>query len=495
MNKFILALLAFFFTTNMSYGTPQVRAPEFPKDLTWFNTDKKLQLADFRGKMVLLDFWTYCCINCMHVIPDLKKLEAKYPNDLVVIGVHSGKFDAEHDDDNIRQAVLRYEITHPVLNDKEMTVWDAYTVRAWPTFVLIDPQGYILGSTSGEGIYAALDPILQSTIADYHAKNLIKSTNTNLMEPEKNISAAMPMSFPGKIIADAANQRLIVSDSNHNQILVTSLDGKILHRIGAGQAGYKDGDFATAQFFRPQGLALNRNVIYVADTENHAIRKIDLTTQMVTTLAGTGQQANFGASGGIGKTAALNSPWDLVTLQNQLYIAMAGSHQIWRMDLATNRLSIFAGSGAENIVDGAATQAALAQPSGITSDGQKLYFADSEVSALRQINTTGSVSVSTLIGSGLFDFGDKDGAAAQALLQHPLGVAYANAGVYVADTYNSKIKFYDLKTNTIKTLLAGLHQPSGLAILNKTLYIADTNAHVIVALDLATGNSKPLNIL
>jgi thiol-disulfide isomerase/thioredoxin len=117
-----------------------VRAPEFPAGMQWLNTATPLRLADLRGKIVLLDFWTYCCINCMHIIPELTALERKYPNELVVIGVHSAKFHNEGDSENIRQAILRYEIQHPVVNDRDFRIWRSYAVRAWPTLMVIKPS-------------------------------------------------------------------------------------------------------------------------------------------------------------------------------------------------------------------------------------------------------------------------------------------------------------------------------------------------------------------
>ncbi|HEX2869201.1 MAG TPA: thioredoxin-like domain-containing protein [Ignavibacteriales bacterium] len=128
-------------------------APEFPDGLDWLNVDHPIKLSDLRGKVVLLDFWTFCCINCMHIIPDLKKLEAKYPGELAVIGVHSAKFLSEQETGNIRQAILRYDIEHPVVNDKDFKIWTSYGANAWPTVVLIDPRGDVVGHHSGEGVY------------------------------------------------------------------------------------------------------------------------------------------------------------------------------------------------------------------------------------------------------------------------------------------------------------------------------------------------------
>lgn len=313
-----------------------VRAPEFPLGDAWLNTDHPLTLKELKGKIVLLDFWTYCCINCMHVIPDLKRLEEKYKDQLVVIGVHSAKFQTEKDTDNIRQAILRYEVHHPVINDGDFKVWSGYGIRAWPSFALIDPEGKVVGITSGEGIYETMDPII-SELADYYQKEGKLNLKPFHYALEENKTPPSILSFPGKIAADGKSDTLVISDSNHNRIVITSLDGQIREVVGNGAEGLKDGDYSTAEFFRPQGVFLDapHQAVYVADTENHAIRKIDLEKKTVETLAGSGHQARGYNLEGPGNKIDLNSPWDVLKRDDLLYIAMAGSHQVWTLDLRT----------------------------------------------------------------------------------------------------------------------------------------------------------------
>lgn len=374
-----------------------VRAPDFPPDADWINTDRPLTLRDLRGKVVLLDFWTYCCINCMHILPDLKRLEHKYAAELVVIGVHSAKFTAERDTGNLRQAVLRYEIEHPVINDPQMYLWRQYAVRAWPSVVLIDPQGKVIGGYSGEGIYEPFDQIIAKVMASFDREGLIDRRPLNLLR-EADREPQSLLSFPGKVLADAASGRLFIADSNHNRIVVASLVDGAVQEVTGG-------------FHHPNGLALDGNYLYVADTDNHALRRVDLTTRQVETLAGTGRQGD-----------PLNSPWDLVLNDGVLYIAMAGPHQLWRLDLATRELAVYAGSGAEARIDGPLLTCALAQPSGITTDGCRLYFADSETSSIRSADLDPEGLVTTIVGEDLFDYGDIDGSGAAVRLQHPLGV-------------------------------------------------------------------------
>lgn len=479
-----------------SYG--RITAPEFPPGLEWLNSSRPLFLRELRGRIVLLDFWTFCCINCMHIIPDLKRLEKKYAQELVVIGVHSAKFTTEQETENIRQAILRYEIEHAVVNDRDMRIWNAYAARAWPTLFLIDPQGKIVAQHAGEGIFEPFDQAIAQVIADFDAKGLLERTPLTLALERERVPESL-LSFPGKVLADSNSGNLFIADSNHNRIVVASLeDGAVREVVGSGEVGLGDGSFEEAAFNHPQGMAFDGEDLYVADTENHAIRRVNFASRQVTTIAGNGEQAEFLSQGGVGTQARLNSPWDLVLIGNNLYFAMAGAHQIWVMDFATEEVRPYVGSGREARSDGSLAQAALAQPSGITSDGYRLYFADSESSSIRWADLPPGQEVGTIVGLDLFVFGDRDGKKGQVRLQHPLGVAFDQGLLYVADTYNNKIKVLDPNKGTAKTLFGtgktGLRdgkeplfdEPGGLSAVDGRLYIADTNNHVVRVADLAT---------
>jgi thiol-disulfide isomerase/thioredoxin len=483
---------------------PKVRAPEITGGQGWLNTDKPLSLAALKGKIVLLDFWTYGCINCIHIIPNLKKLEAKYANQLVVIGVHSAKFQNEKETENIRRIILRYEIEHPVYNDSEYAVWQSYGVRAWPTQVLIDPAGYIVGGVSGEGNYEVIDQAIAKLVTDFRSKGELNEEPLKLVLERAKVGE-LPLAFPGKIIADAKSDRLFIADSNHNRIVVTKLDGTLVDTIGTGDAGAADGAFDKATFYRPQGMALTGDTLYVADTENHLIRRVDLKSRNVETIAGTGQQSQEYFKTGPARTVALSSPWDLQLVDRVLYIAMAGPHQIWMLDLDKNEVSTFAGSGREARLDGPVREAGFAQPSGIASDGKKLYVADSESNIIREIDLFGR-SVKTLVGGDLFEFGDVDGTGDDVRLQHPLGVVTFGDKLLIADTYNHKIKELDPKAAKVTTLLGtgkpgqsdgttpSFYEPGGLTLANGNLYIADTNNHAIRVVDLKTKRASTLRI-
>lgn len=487
-------------------------APSIDGGTDWLNTSGPIALEDLRGKIVLLDFWTYCCINCIHILPDLKYLEEKYPNELVVIGVHSAKFENERESENIREAIMRYEIAHPVINDSNMTIARKYQFNSWPTLVLIDPEGNYVGSQPGEGHREIFDKVI-GQLATYHRKKGTLDETPVKFHLEKEKAAPTPLRYPGKILADEKGQRLFITDSNHNRIVISSFDGDLIDIIGSGAIGAKDGDYKTASFDHPQGVALVGDNLYVADTENHMIRKVDLNTKEVTTLAGTGVQSRvrptFGRDGKLLKTP-LNSPWALVELNGTLYIAMAGPHQIWRHKLNSDEIGPFIGSGREDILDGSLREAALAQPSDIVTDGKSLYHVDSEGSAVRRNDITPPAKVVTVVGPhefpngrSLFEFGDIDGEGDAVRMQHPIGMAIHEGMLYVADTYNDKIKLVDPVKRTSVTWLgtgnAGnaldpveLKEPAGLTVAGGYLYIADTNNHRILKTDLKTKATKEL---
>ena len=483
----------------------RVRAPELSGGRGWLNTDKPLSMAGLKGKVVLLDFWTYGCINCIHIIPDLKKLEKKYPNELVVIGVHSAKFENEKDTENIRRIVLRYEIEHPIVNDADFVIWKAYAVNAWPTRYLIDPAGYVIGKLSGEGGYEALDKAIADSIAEFRKRGELNEAPLKLVLERAKVGD-LPLAFPGKILADQKSGRLFIADSDHNRIVIAKLDGTLIETIGTGAHGRQDGSFDEATFFRPQGMVLDRETLYVADTENHLIRHVDLKSKAVKTIAGTGQQMREYGLSGPALNIPLNSPWDLQLVGRTLYIAMAGPHQIWKLDLDSGEVSTFAGSGREARLDGSPDEAGFAQPSALAADEKTLYVSDAEANIIRAITLGPQGKVSTLVGGDLFDFGDQDGSGNDVRLQHPLGLALWKDKLLIADTYNHKIKLLDPSARSVKGFAGtgkpgqadgarpSFYEPGGLAVAGDKLYVADTNNHAIRVVDLKTKETKTLPI-
>ncbi|MGH9932685.1 MAG: NHL domain-containing thioredoxin family protein, partial [Pyrinomonadaceae bacterium] len=392
----------------------------------------------------------------------------------------------------------------PVYNDAEYKVWQSYGVRAWPTQVLIDPAGYVIGAVSGEGNYELIDQVVAKAAAEFRKRGELNEQPLKLTLERAKVGD-LPLAFPGKILADAKGGRLFIADSNHNRLVITKLDGTLLETIGTGAPGAADGAFDKASFYRPQGMALDGDSLFVADTENHSIRRVDLQSKTVETTAGTGQQSREYFKQGPARAIALSSPWDLQLVGRQLYITMAGTHQIWKLDLDKQEVSTFAGSGREAREDGSLLEAGFAQPSGIASDGKKLYIADSESNIIRAIDIA-SGQVETIVGGDLFDFGDVDGSGDDVRLQHPLGVVAIDGLILIADTYNHKLKELDPKAHTVKTFLgtgkpgqsdgdaATFYEPAGLSVADGKLYVADTNNHAVRMVDLKTKKTSTLNI-
>ncbi|KAK3199437.1 hypothetical protein Dsin_022852 [Dipteronia sinensis] len=500
--------------------------PEFPTKLDWLNTAPLQFRRDLKGKVVVLDFWTYCCINCMHVLPDLEFLEKKYKDmPFAVVGVHSAKFDNEKDLEAIRNAVLRYGITHPVVNDGDMNLWRELGVNSWPTFSVVAPNGKLLAQLSGEGRRKDLDDLVEAALLFYGEKKLLDNTPLPLSLEKDNDPRLLtsPLKFPGKLAIDILNNRLFISDSNHNRIVVTDLDGNFIVQIGSsGEDGLRDGTFDDATFNRPQGLAYNakKNILYVADTENHALREIDFVNDTVRTLAGNGTKGSDYEGGGKGTSQLLNSPWDVCfePINEKVYIAMAGQHQIWVHNTQDGVTRAFSGDGYERNLNGtSSTSTSFAQPSGmsLSPDFIEIYVADSESSSIRSLNlkTGGSRLLAggdPVFSDNLFKFGDHDGIGSEVLLQHPLGVLCAKNGqIYIADSYNHKIKKFDPANNRVTTLAgtgkagfkdgtaleAQLSEPSGIIEAeNGKLFIADTNNSVIRYLDLKSEKAELLTL-
>ncbi|CAI2719007.1 thioredoxin-like domain-containing protein [Nitrospina watsonii] len=470
-------------------------------DLPWFNAARPLDLADLKGKIAILDFWTYCCINCIHVIPTLKRIEEKFPDTVVVIGVHSPKFPGEKVTGNVEQAIQRYEIVHPVVHDRDFKIWNRYAIRAWPTLVFVGPDSYILGQLPGEPNVDLLEETLDKLVAELREKGFLDGKAAELIRPLQPASKSA-LSFPGKIAYSEQDGQFAIADANHNQVVVADKNGTLLHRIGSGEVGHADGGFADAAFYRPQGLCFRDGVLWVADTENHLLRKIDLAAKQVHTVAGTGTQGGFLRDTQPALQTGISSPWDVAWHEGSLYFANAGTHQIGRYNPTDDTVEQFAGSGAEALQDGPRLQAPFAQPSGLTVGDGKLFLADSETSAIRSIELGGPGKVETYVGTGLFDFGDRDGVGKEAILQHPLGVHYVEGAVFIADSYNHKIRVLDLATHEVHTVEASvdivcddtrctrLWEPAGVLCLDKTLYVSDTNNHRILKIDLDTEKTE-----
>ncbi|MEO7019634.1 MAG: thioredoxin-like domain-containing protein [Ktedonobacteraceae bacterium] len=486
----------------------EVCAPDFPAGLDWINSDQALHISDFKRRIVILHFWAFCQIHCLHCLAQLRELEDMFPNELSVVSIHSPKFSHEKCTESVRDAVLRYGIAHPVVNDAGMRIWREYAVRAWPTLLFIDPENRVIARHEGEINPEEAKKLLAEMIADFDRVGLL---DHHPLRFAQTTTPEARLAFPGKLAVDAEANRLVISDSAHHRLIETDLRGNVRHIIGTGAAGAVDGPYTTAQFQRPQGVALHGDQLYVADTDNHLIRHVDLSTQQVETIAGMGGQTGMVAtpSSGMAREVAISSPWDLILYEERLYIAMAGMHQIHVLYLDRLGIEPFAGAGHEGLLDGLRHDAWFAQPNGLSiQPGRALYIADSETSAVRAINLSGPPEVNTLVGTGLFDFGDVDGIGNEVQLQHVQAVCAVGELVYLADTYNNRIKTLNPQTREVRTFAgtgvagfqdgpatqAQFNEPAGLATANGKLYVADTNNHAIRVIDLETGNVETLAI-
>jgi len=429
------------------------------------------------------------------MLPQLRKLEQTYPKELRVIGIHTAKFPSELETSNVRLATRRHQVYHPVLNDNKYDVWENYMVGAWPTIVIIGPDGKIIGGMEGEASFKELSDLMQNLINEFDGRGILVRSSAQPNNVHTRLNGSRKLAFPGKLAIDPTSELLYVSDSNHNRIVVSSLHGQVIDIIGRGDAGLNDGSFSSATFNNPQGIEIVGRHIYIADTENHAIRRLDMDRRSVETILNT-------------SNVTLSSPWDLTYLNGILYLAMAGIHQIWDFNLATLEALPLAGNGLEGIIDGSYSQAQLAQPSGIVAYRNKLFFADSETSSIRSIELHPIERVETIIGKGLFDFGDVDGNSNEAKLQHPLGLSIHDEYLYITDTYNNKIKRVSTSTGEAISIAgtgqagfrnghgnnSSFYEPGGIDIHKNMIYVADTNNHAIRTIDLRSWRVADLNL-
>ncbi|MGW7639420.1 NHL domain-containing thioredoxin family protein [Streptomyces decoyicus] len=461
----------------------RVRAPELIGKGGWLNTgNKDLTLSDLRGRIVVLDFWTFCCVNCLHVLDELRELEERHRDTVVIIGVHSPKFVHEAEHQAVVDAVERYGVEHPVLDDPELATWKQYAVRAWPTLVVIDPEGYVVAQHAGEGHAHAIEKLVEELEAEHGAKGTLRRGDGPYVPPEP---VATDLRFPGKAVRLPGGS-FLVSDTTRHQLVELAADGEqVLRRIGTGERG-----LTADSFNEPQGLALLPDGrVAVADTVNHAVRVFDPETGVLETVAGTGKQWWQGSpTSGPARAVDLSSPWDIAWWRDRLWIAMAGVHQLWTYDPAAGTVEVAAGTTNEGLVDGPAAEAWFAQPSGLAAAGDRLWIADSETSAVRWVEPAeegDGYAVRTAVGTGLFDFGHRDGAADQALLQHPLGVtALPDGSVAIADTYNHALRRFDPASGEVTTLATDLREPSDAVLVDDDIVVVESARHRLTRLRL-----------
>lgn len=504
MQRFATLLLVAIITwASPAIAIGERPAPDFPRGLDWVNVDHPLTMKELHGKVLVLDFWTYGCSNCLHVIPELQMLEKEFGNQIAVIGVHSPKFDNEKNIKTLRKMVVRLRRDEPIVNDVDFKLFRQYGAHAWPTIVVVDPEGKIVGGVTGEDNYDILEATVKKLLKEYEGEI---NTDPLPLKLEKEKYAKTLLAAPEKIAV--SDEYVAIADTLHNRVLITNHLGKLLHVIGGREAGDADGDGKTVRFSAPRGLAFAKNGLYVADTGNHKLRFIDFSDWHTRTVAGNGDNKRYRSGEFDAASIGMSSPWGLSYEDGKLYIAMAGAHQIWLYNESGHSLKLLAGRGDESLRDGSLRRAAFSQPSGVSLLGDKLFVADAEDSAIREIDLK-EKQVKTLVGEGLFEWGDVDGEFNKAQIQHPAGIAAIDdTHVYIADSYNHRVKLLDLEKGTIKSLVGtgkpeeglgvgnktGLDEPTGLAILNGQILIADTNNDRILKLNPSSGQATEWKI-
>lgn len=465
-------------------------APEFSQAIEWINCDPA-NLRSLRGYVIVVGFWSAGSAYCRNLIDDLRYLQRKYAGAVQVVAIHCPKFDAERNPRLVRNVCAQLDPGVRVAHDPNFVAWQHYGITAWPSAVVIDPDGRIDAVVVGDLRRDELEAHVTHLIAD--AGLALDDSLLPILNPIHRDAA---LSFPAGICVN--DHYLYVADSGHHRVLECSREGRVLRQIGTGTAEYNDGTISAAAFRRPTGLALVRDILFVADTGNNALRRVRIVDGDVFTLVGGGRAGQ--PSGGVldlGKRVALSQPWGVAAADDRVYVSLAGNNQIWMYDRGRNSFQFVAGSGDLALADGDADKASFAQPAGLALAQLMLYVVDSGASALRSMQT-GTARVQTLIGQGLFDFGDAVGARVDTRLQYPLAVAKDpdTAHLWIADSYNNQLRKLKLGGSEVARVEVSskLECPSAIAAHGGALWIANTHAHEVLRVDPATGAARRLPV-
>lgn len=483
----------------------------------WFNVVHPLTLEELQERVILVYFWSGSCINCYESLPKIKELQNEFGSKLVIIGVHSPMFMGEGDYLAVKKAVLRHDITYPVINDQNSRIMNNFALKEWPSFLVINPYGMVSKKFSGKNEVEKVGEYVSKQITKYKFQI---SRNALPILLEKNNLIGNVLSYPTKLAyANNFNHKtrqipaIFIANTGQNSINITTITGESLLKIGSGKIGMADGSFDVATFNAPQGLLYADNKLYVADTGNNAIRLINFKENKVQTIVGNGARGGIIEEGdNDAKAISLSSPTDIEFFpdENNLVISNSGTNQILLYNINEQDISIFAGSGVQGSDDGKYPNNSLAQTADMAVYGDKLYFVDSASSSLRFASEDGEVktlakAIEVLKQNNSANFNSSDNKK-YSILQSPKGLVVDDTGVYISDSLNNRLKKYDFSTSQIRDLVGSIRgeelgnktnfdEPSGIISVLDRFYVADTNNNRIVMVSRSSFDSELLNVM
>ncbi|MGE8226587.1 MAG: hypothetical protein ACN6RK_12465 [Stenotrophomonas sp.] len=465
------------------------RVTELPTSAIWLNA-APATLQDMRGRPLVLAFVNGASVWCMQRVAEVMRWQARNPGRVQLLVVQVPRFEFEREPQHALKLLRRQGVNAPIVLDAQWDAWRKFDVQSWPTLLMLDAYGQ-----ERERLVGAAGDL----------ERALGSLSEGVMRPldddgdsirELNAEPRLPLLFPAGLVATA--DRLYVADTGHHRVLECTHEGRVLRQFGLGSADLINGGVGEAAFNRPQGLALVREILYVADTGNHALRSINLISGQVDTLCGNGRA-------GDPRAGVLAQPWDsplnypaaVAVADNQVHIAMAGDNHIWSYDLGTRELRWRAGAGAVEVRDGSGHLAAFAQPSSLVAVQQTLYVCDALGSAIRSVQLRGDL-VQTLVGQGPWESGNVDGPRQRACLQYPLALAMGPDSplLWIADAGNGSLRSLRLGGGDLSTvnLPRRLHGPAALAVAAGAIWIAEADAHAVLRFDPLSGELSEVPI-
>ncbi|GGK07849.1 redoxin family protein [Luteimonas terricola] len=469
-----------------------VLAPEFPPGLEWLNTTEPLRMSQLLGRVTALAFVNAGSAWCTQTLVDLGHLRNRHPDRLNVVAVNVPRFDHERESRRVGKRFARNKFEFPIGHDPDWALWQHYGIEAWPTVVLIDAAGQVRDRFVGDGQLREID----TAVSRLQDEATPRSLNVERVEMRRGGEPALPLRFP--IGLALSGNYLYVADSGHHRVLECDLSGRVLRQFGSGGAGFIDGPMELAAFNRPQGLCIERDTLYIADTGNHAVRRIQLRGGDIETVVGAGRPGTPNEGPVVDpRMVALDQPRAVSLAAGNLYIATAGDNRVWRFDLGAPAMSLVAGSGALAVVDGLREKASFAEPSSLASVQQVVYVCDAAGSAIRSANGR-SGQVTTVIGQDAWKHGNADGARGDARLQQPQAIALDPGApvLWIADSGNDCLRSLRLGGGELTTveLPQRLHAPCGMVVGGGAVWIADTDAHAVLRYDIGNGSLKHVPI-